>query len=411
MLKGSHKVGLVLIFCYLVAWLDRMAINMTIPFIAKDLNIGPDKMGWILSAFFLGYALFQIPGGLLADKFGPRKVIMVALSWWSVFTALTGMTSSLINMLTIRLLFGIGEGIFPASVWKVLGSWFTKKNRTTANALVISAIAMGPALTPLILAPLIARYGWRFCFYFLGILGIICVLLAKRYIYNTIHEGPSVSQSEKDEFEIDLKSQEANIEKSLEHTTFKNLIKEPMLWAFSIFGLFYNVGMYGWLTWLPTYLIKVKNLDLTSMAFAASIPFIFATIGCMSAGFISDKYFRGKRKILIVVCSFTGSLCLFLFTNIDNVTAYMIMQCIAGFTLFMAASAFWALPLTILPTKLMGAGSGFINTGGQIGGFVTNIIIGYVITWTGNYASGFIVMIGSIIIATIILILFIKERK
>ena len=87
------------------------------------------------------------------------------------------------------------------------------------------------------------------------------------------------------------------------------------------------------------------------------------------------------------------------------------MQCIAGFTLFMAASAFWALPLTILPTKLMGAGSGFINTGGQIGGFVTNIIIGYVITWTGNYASGFIVMIGSIIIATIILILFIKERK
>src|SRR3954462_6207643 len=125
-MKPSSKVGLVLMISYLVAWLDRMAINMAMPFMAKDLSVGADKIGWILSAFFAGYALCQIPGGLLADRIGPRKVILIALGWWTIFTCLTGVVSGLAMLLVVRFLFGVGEGLFPASVWKVIGQWFTR---------------------------------------------------------------------------------------------------------------------------------------------------------------------------------------------------------------------------------------------------------------------------------------------
>ncbi len=411
-MKASHKVGLALILCYLVAWLDRMAINMTILAMGEELKIGPDRVGWVLSAFFLGYALFQIPGGALADRIGPRKVILGALAWWSVFTALTGAATSLVGMLVIRFFFGVGEGVFPASVWKVLGGWFSRKNRATANALVISAIALGPALTPLILAPVLDRWGWRACFYMLGVCGVVCVLVVWRTVANTIRDGKGVSPEELEEYEADARSEAANAEGTLEKAGFADLLRTPIIWVLFFIALIANITMYGWLTWLPSYLMKVKGLDLKNTAFAASLPFMFATIGCMGGGWISDKFFRGKRKYLVFGCQVVGGICLYLFTQVTDRTTYMVLQSIAGFLLFMGSAAIWSLPMILLPTRVMGAGSGFINTGGQIGGFITNIVIGYVITWRGgNYAAGFEVMLGALAVAATLVILGIREKK
>jgi sugar phosphate permease len=411
-MKASYKVGLALIFCYLVAWLDRMAINMTIPFIAKDLDIGPERVGWILSAFFLGYSVFQIPGGMLADRFGPRRVILVALSWWSVFTALTGAVFSLPSMLVTRFFFGVGEGIFPASVWKVLGNWFTKKNRATANAIIISSIALGPALTPLMLAPVLEAFGWRTCFYLLGMCGVVCVVVAHLFVSNSIREGRRVPPEELAEFEADERSQAANAEASLEKASFGALLKTPIIWVLFSITLTYTLTMYGWLNWLPTYLMKSKNLDLRNMAVAASVPFMFAAVGCMTAGWVSDRWFRGRRRFLVFICQVVGGLCLYGFTRVEDYTAYMALQCAAGFLLFMGSGAVWTLPMILLPTKLMGSGSGFINTGGQIGGFLSSIVIGYVIAWRNNdYAAGFDVMLVSLGVAAVLVLFGVREHK
>jgi sugar phosphate permease len=410
--KASHRVALALILCYLVAWLDRMAINMTIPFMAKDLGIGPERIGWILSAFFLGYSLFQIPGGILADRHGPRKVILGALSWWSVFTALTGLMGGLPSMLATRFLFGVGEGVFPASVWKVLAQWYTKKDRTTANAVVISSIALGPALTPLLLAPVLARYGWRVCFYLLGLLGVVCVLVARAAVYNAIRESPHSTWKDIEEYESDIRSEEANAEGSLEPAGLGELLRMPAVWVLFFIALVFNVTMYGWLTWLPSYLMKVKGLDLRGTAWAASLPFAFGTVGCISAGWISDRFFRGRRKRLVLGCMVLGGLSLWGFTRVADPTAYMALQCVAGLLLFMACGACGAFTMILLPTRMMGAGSGFINTGGQIGGFLTNLIIGYTIAFRGgDYAAGFDVMLGALVLAALLVLLGIREGR
>jgi len=412
-MKASHRVGLTLIFCYLVAWFDRMAINMTLPSgMSRDLGIGPEREGWILSAFFLGYALCQVPGGMLADRFGGRKVILGALGWWSAFTALTGAMASLPAMLVTRFLFGIGEGVFPASVWKILGQWFTKKNRATANALVISAIALGPALTPLILAPVIAKYGWRACFWLLGFLGALCVLGAWRFVHSSIHTAPRVPPAEIAAFEADARSADANAERTLDQASFGQLLKAPIIWVLFSIALVFNITMYGWLNWLPSYLVRVKGLSLKGMALGASLPFMFAAVGCMSAGFISDRWFRGRRKLLVVGCQIVGGVCLWLFTRVDNVVTYMVLQSVAGFLLFMACGAIWTLPMVLLPPRLMGSGSGLINAGGQIGGFATNLLIGYYVGFRGgDYGAGFDVMLAALVLTTGLVFFGVVEKR
>jgi sugar phosphate permease len=411
-MKASYKVGLVMMACYLVAWLDRMAINMAIPFMSKDLGVGPDKIGWILSAFFAGYALCQVPGGLLSDKFGPRVVILGALTWWTLFTAGTGVATTLGALLAVRFLFGVGEGLFPASVWKVIGQWYTKKNRATANALVLSSIAIGPALTPLLLAPVLKAYGWRVAFYLLGVIGLFTVLLAKRFIFNSIKDYPNVATREVDEFEQDARSAAAHTEKGLENAGYRELLRSRAVWALFFTALAGNITMYGWLNWLPTYLMKVKGLDLKSMAFAASLPFAFGAVGLMISGWVSDRWFRGRRKMLVIAAQVLGGLALYGFTRVENATSFMTLQCIAGFLLFISVGAAWAMPMVLLPSKLMGAGSGLINMGGQIGGFLTNIIIGYVITYTGgSYAAGFNVLFGGLVLSGTCLLLGVRENN
>ena len=415
-MKASAKVGLVLMTCYLVAWLDRMAINMAVPFMAKDLSVGADKIGWILSAFFAGYALFQIPGGLLADRIGPRKVILIALAWWTVFTCLTGVVSGLAMLLVTRFLFGVGEGLFPASVWKVIGQWFTKKNRATANALVLSSIAIGPAVTPLLLAPILKGYGWRAAFYLLGAIGLMTLMLAYRFIHDsvTVYPGARAEEILQHRAEVDAEAAADIAQKTSasDPASFRELLRTRSVWALFFTALAGNITMYGWLNWLPSYLMKVKGLDLKSMALAASLPFAFGAIGCMTSGWVSDRWFRGRRKALVLACQVLGGLALFGFTQVANATGFMVMQCIAGLLLFMAVGAIWAMPMVLLPPKLMGSGSGFINMGGQIGGFLTNIVIGYVITWSGNsYAAGFNVLFGGLAIGAACMLFGVREKR
>ena len=413
-MKASTKVGAVLMTCYLVAWLDRMAINMAVPFMSRDLGVGADQIGWILSAFFAGYALFQIPGGVLADRIGPRAVILFALGWWSLFTGLTGAASSFAVLLVVRFLFGIGEGLFPAAVWKVIGQYFARKNRATANALVLSSVAIGPALTPLLLRPVLATWGWRVAFYLLGCAGVGALLLARRFIFDGPARSPHVSAAELQAFEAETRDEPAPPADAPRTpgggAGYRELFGSPTVWALFFTALAGNVTMYGWLNWLPAYLMKVKGLDLGGMALAASLPFAFGAAGCMLAGWVSDRWFAGRRKVLVLVCQIAGGLALFGFTRVDDTVGFMVLQCVAGFLLFMSVGAIWAMPMVLLPTRLMGSGSGFINMGGQIGGFITNIVIGQVITRSGgDYSAGFDVLFGGLLFSAASVLVGVRE--
>lgn len=415
-MKTSTKVIIAVLFCYIVAWLDRMAISMALPYIGKEFDLSATALGGILSAFFIGYAGCQIPGGWLADKFGPRRVITGALAVWSLFTALTGMVGNITQMLIVRFVFGAGEGVFPGPVWKIVGTWFSKKDRGTANSCVLTSTTLGPAITPLIVAPLLAAFGWRAVFFVLGALGVLCVYVSWRYIVDRPEDYPGISKAEVERIKEERAADEAaaaGLEQSIApKTSFWDLIKEPRIWVM-FFGVFFlTVPIWGYMTWLPTYLVKVRGLTLAKMSIAASIPFFVATVGMLLSGWMSDKFFRGRRRYLVIAAELIGAFCLYLFYTTPSVEYATLYQSLAAGFLFMALGSIWALPVIYLPENLMGSGSGFVNTGGQLGGLVAPLALGMVIDWTGgNYDAAFKLLALSCLISSTIIFFGISEKK
>jgi len=415
-MKTSHKVIVAVLLCYLVAWLDRMAISMALPYIAKEFDLSATAVGGILSAFFVGYAGFQIPGGWLADKFGARRVITWSLAIWSVFTMLTGVVTNMTHMLLVRFVFGAGEGVFPGPVWKIVGAWFSKKDRGTANSCVLTSTTLGPALTPLLVAPLIAAYSWRSVFYILGALGLVCVFISWRYIVDKPEQFPGISDAEVQRIKAERAADEAasaNLEQSIApKSSFMDLMKEPRIWVM-FFGVFFlTVPIWGYMTWLPTYLVKVRGMNLTRMAVAASIPFFVATVGMLLSGWMSDKLFRGRRRYLVVFAELIGAGCLYLFYTTPSAEYALMYQSLAAGFLFMALGSIWALPVIYLPENLMGSGSGFVNTGGQLGGLVAPLAIGMIIDWTGgDYDAAFKLLALSCLVSSSIIFFGIREKS
>ena len=159
--KARYSVMLVLIVSFLVSSIDKVAIAVALPYIAHDMGFSSMAMGSVLSAFFLSYSLSQIPGGLLADRFGARKVATIGMVWWSAFTGLSGAVTNLAQLVSARFVFGLGEGVFPACAFKTIANWFPRRERATANSIMFAANFLGMALAPLLVVAIISLSSWR----------------------------------------------------------------------------------------------------------------------------------------------------------------------------------------------------------------------------------------------------------
>ncbi len=205
----------------------------------------------------------------------------------------------------------------------------------------------------------------------------------------------------------------ANLEQSIApKSSFWELMKEPRIWVM-FFGVFFlTVPIWGYMTWLPTYLVKVRGMNLARMAVAASIPFFVATVGMLLSGWMSDKLFRGRRRYLVVFAELVGAICLYLFYTTPSPEYALLYQSLAAGFLFMALGSIWALPVIYLPENLMGSGSGFVNTGGQLGGLVAPLAIGMIIDYTGgNYDAAFKLLAASCLISSSIIYFGIAEKR
>lgn len=234
----------------------------------------------------------------------------------------------------------------------------------------------------------------------------------KHYLVNTPREHKGVSKEELAEFEREREADAAASDNAMAKASLGQLMASPIIWVLFFSWLTLTLTMYGYMTWLPAYLMKVRGLSLAKVGIAASMPFFFAAIGTGISGWLADKFFRNNRKALIIIAELSGAFFLFQFFNVADGTMAQIYQCIAAFFLWMALGAFWSLAVLVIPEHLMGSGSGFVNTGGQFGGCLAPIAIGFMIDYFGgNYAAGFNVLIGSTIVSAAIIALFVKNKK
>lgn len=385
-------------FINFICFLDRINLSVAIPGISSQYNLTPAQSGYLLSAFFVTYTLFQIPGGILADKKDPKGVVSFGLLWWSITTMLTGVTRSFSQLYVFRLLFGIGEGIYPPASMKVVTNWFSDKERATANAIWASANSFGPAFGLPIAVAILSAWGWRALFYIFGAIGLIMVPLWV-FLVKSAPEEVIAAQKE-------AAKQGAGAAKKV---SFKKVLSNKNTLLIVIAYFCFLCTFYGLLTWLPSYLVKARGFALIKMGIFAGLPFLALGIGQPIGGWISDKLLGGRRKILIMAATLCTAPSLYAVIASQTETAAMIALVIAGLDLGLVFGPFIALAVESGERNAAGTVWGVVNTGGNIGGIVAPIIIGYLVGSYG-YNSAFIFMIIAQL-ATCLVVSFIPDTK
>lgn len=378
-------VFILLYLGYMISYVDRAAISLALSHIGKDFNVGPAQLGVVLSAFYLGYAAMQIPGGWLADKFGSKRVVVVSIALWSLFTVLTGLAWSLSALLVIRFLFGLGEGGYPSSAMKGVAEIYPREQRPKMVGLMISSNYTGSFVAPLIIAPLILWLGWRDVFLVIGLAGIVFAV----FYALTVRRSVAVIE-------------DAALPRATTKVSVKELLRMPLIWKIVVVWFCLSLLNKGLDAWMPMYLLTVRGLDIKTVGMLVPLPFISASIATAMGGWLMTRYFDGKEKFLMMgSCVLTGVFVYGMY-QAQTTTQVIVFQTVAYFfKSFVFATAF-ALPTKILSQRLVGTGIGMVNFGGQLAGFVSPMVIGFLVEYTGSYNSAFLFLLGAVVVAALV---------
>lgn len=367
-------------FC--VAYIDRTAINISLSAIGQEFELSPATLGIVLSAFFVGYTVMQLPGGMIADKIGSKKVIMISLAFWSVFTLATGFTYSLVALLIVRFLFGLGEGSFPPASFKGIAEYFPHDERSKMAGVLVSSNYVGSALAPIIVVPLMLFMGWRGMFHVLGVFGFAYVFfywLRMEQIKQPMEENASKEQTSKKK-KIDVRA----------------VIKLPVMWQLLIAWFALSLINKGLDSWMPTYLLTVRHLDLKAVGILTPLPFIAAGISTAISGYVMDKFFDKREKYLLAGCAILTAIFLYFMYTAEVISYVIGFQCLVYFFKSFVLGCVLALPLKLLPETVSGSAIGMVNLGGQAAGFISPALIGFIITaFNGSYNAVFLFLIAA----------------
>ncbi len=376
--NDRYSIVAVLACAYLLSYVDRMVMASAIPFIAEDFHLSPLSMGVVLGAFFVGYTAMQFPGGLVADRFGPRAVLAISVGCWSIFTALTATASGLTSLVIIRVLFGLGEGPFPPATSKALSIWFPRKELARANGFLLASTAIGATVAPLLTANIVRAWGWRPVFYGLLAPGLLVAALVWYRLRTAPHRGPDTAQEEP--LSSEPPKPELSSPASAGAATWTEALHAPaVLWC--ALGLFLaNLVSWGLLNWLPTYLLRARGLDPERMGLFAALANFGGVIGYPLGGYLCDRYFSANLRIPILLGMTVSGLftCLAAFATSGEWAVVCLL--VVSMALNVAGVAICTLPLVIVPGHLVGSSSGIVNTAGQLAGVFSPILVGYVLT-------------------------------
>ena len=382
--KVRHKVLTLLFFLSIIVYLDRVCISVTGKRIKEDLGLSNEQFGWVLGAFALSYALFEVPTGIMGDRLGPRKILTRVVLWWSFFTALTGAANGLISLVIIRFLFGAGEaGAYPNSSI-VVSKWFPRNETGRAQSFIWAAGRIGGALAPMIVVPIAVAFGWRSSFYVLGLVGVLWVIIWLSWFRNSPTEMRSVSAIELHEIQSDQHTRSTD-----HHIPWKSFFRNGNIISLMMMFHFFMYGAYFFSAWLPTYLQEGRHFSENDMKLFATLPFALGAIGCFAGGFLSDYLVKkkglkyGRRSVGMVSMGLSSVIVLMAALTKDNQTAAILLAVGMAFKDFTLPVAF-ATCIDIGKSRA-GLVAGAMNFAGQLGAFFLAIAFGKIVDSTGNY--------------------------
>jgi MFS family permease len=381
MLKYRHKVLGFLCLLAVITYLDRVAISVAGPRIQESLNIGPEMWGWVVGVFTISYALFEIPTGRMGDRLGARRVLTRVVLWWSAFTSLTGLTSNYYVLLLTRFCFGAGEaGAFP-NVGVSLSRWFPLSENARAFGFVWMSAQLGGAVAPLLIVPIQSRFGWRASFYVLGVIGVVWCVAWFRWYRDTPAEKAGVTAAELQE--IGVRSYAGN-----HGLPWGVALRRANLWAMFAVVFCYAYGLYFFVSWLHTFLVKARGFSEGDLLFSIAPP-ILGAAGNLSGGYLSDRLSKawglkwGRRSVGLIGLSGAAVFMVATMLTTSKLATLLFLGLVYG-GITAQQSVFAAVQLDIA-RKYIGGIFGAVNMFSSIGAFFFSVSFGYYVTWFGSY--------------------------
>ncbi len=376
----------------IIQYVDRVCISQAAPHVSAELGLSKEQMGWVFSAFTLAYALFEIPTGYWGDRRGPKRVLIRVVLWWSFFTVATGWVWNWASLVVTRFLFGAGEaGCFP-NLTKAFESWLPRTERIRAQSVMWMSARWGGAVTPYLVFLVLTVVNWRVSFLLFGLLGIVWVFFFARWFRDNPREHPAVNVAEA----ALMPERVAGEAGGHFHVPWGKLLRARSVWC--ICGQYFacSYAWYFFITWFPTYLLEVHRFDLKQSALLAGLPLLLGGCGCLLVGVITPPVQRligsaGLTRRLLGVVGFTGAACCLLAaTWLKQPMLAVGAIALASLCNDITIPGSWTTCMDI-GGRYVGTISGMMNMVGNIGGFLSPIVLGYIVGRTGDWNLTFYV--------------------
>lgn len=379
--RVRHTVLWLTVAVYMITYLDRVVISVAAPSIQKEFGFSLVTTGWIFASFQIAYALFQVPGGWLGDRFGPRRALTGIVIWWSTFTAATAACWSAASMVVCRFLFGMGEaGAFPIAT-RSLSRWMLPSERGWAQGLTHAGARLGGAVTPVFVAMIIAAFGWRAPFFLFAIIGIAWAAGWFWYYRDTPAEHRSVNDAERLMIEESL----GNKGRARANVPWRQILGNPQMWILSLMYFCYAYSINIFLTWFPKYLDDAHGFSLAKMGLFASIPLMAGVLGDLAGGAASDLLVKREhglkfaRRAVAIVGFLAAAAIIPIAVSAQNPMIGVMYFALAVFALELTVGVSWAVTLDV-GGEYAGSVSAVMNTFGNIGGALAGVVTGYIVT-------------------------------
>ena len=406
--RARWYILLLISLMYLITYLDRVNISTAAPVLSKEFGFDKITMGAIFSAFVWSYALFQVPGGWFADRFGPRRVLTGIVGYWSAMTAATAMAGSAGLFIAIRFLFGIGEaGAFPSAT-RAMQLWYPREERGFVQGITHSASRAGAAIAPPIVVGIMSVLGWQWVFYICGAIGLVWAVWWFLAYRDLPEDHAMVNRGELARIRgVDASGSvnAANIE-ARPNVPWGTLIRSPNMWAIMCAYFTYVYCLWIFLSWLPSYLIEFRHFTLIKVGLFASLPLWAGVVGDTVGGLSTDWLLKktGSAKIARRSVAMVGLLgcCACIVPAALTADPYVAVYCLTGSMFFLECTIgpSWSVPMDV-GGKYSGTVSGMMNMAGNIGGALSPLVFGFLVQF-GNWQAPFIVAAALLVLGALV---------
>lgn len=432
--RVRHVVLFLLILHYANTYVDRVAISQAAPHISDEFALSQTALGAVFSAFTLAYALFQVPGGWLADRFGPRKILTGIVSYWSVFTMGTAAAWNRTSLIVIRFLFGAGEaGAFPSAT-RAFSRWLPATERGFAQGITHSGSRLAAALTPPAVAFMMTTWGWRSAFLLFGALGFVWGAVWYWYYRDDPEDHPGVDDAELEVIRRGRKTKEAGSGPAgeaggepgaggdqrdgaddEEGVPWAILARSRNMWLIALMYFCYVYTFWIYLTWIPSYLVDERGMSIVGAGVGAGLPLLAGAVTNSLGGWVSDRLsarrgLRFGRRVPAIAGFAFGAAFIMPGILVDDPWIAVASLTLAAGGLEFTTGISWAVAIDV-GEDFAGTVSAVMNMFGNLGGALSPLLFGFLVDVTGRWEVPFMIATALIVVACLLWFRIDPERS